>query len=265
MSYQPANLDDQPNHSDEVYYYISESHDPFYNISLEDYLYQARRDCDRIYFFWINTPSVFMGRYQCAQAETDWVYLQAQHIPILRRSSGGGTVYHDTGNLNYTCILNSPERNGFDLKAFPRPIINALAHEGVELTLSPRGDLRFEGLKVGGSAEATRQGRMLYHMSLLFDADLDQLERVLSVPKQEVARSRVSSVRSRVCNLSSVLPRQRTILEFRDLILEEIHRQYPELRPLELDEEEANAYIHRVREQRFANESWIHSSIGRKA
>lgn len=245
-----------------AYYYIGTSSDPFDNIALEDYLYTQRRDLDNIYFFWINRPSVFMGRYQCALAECDLDYIEAQQIPILRRSSGGGTVYHDLGNLNYTCIQNDLTGRGFDLKSFPRPIVTAMQRQGVELEISPRGDLRLEGRKVGGSAEATRSGRMLYHMSLLFDADLDQLERVLEVSSEISVRSRVPSVRSRVANLRTALPRVETIEAFRSLILEVITEQYDQCLPLTLDLE-AKAYIEEIRQKRYTSPEWIHSNIGR--
>lgn len=244
------------------YYYISPSNDPFYNIALEDYLYSCRLDCPHIYMLWVNSPSVFMGRYQTARAETDWEYLREQAIPILRRLSGGGTVYHDVGNLNFTCIQTDATGRGFDLAAFPQPIIRAMQSRGVELTRSPRGDLRLDGLKVGGSAETVRRGRMLYHLSLLFDADLTQLERILTVPEGESARSRVASVRSRVANLKAVLPGVNEMQEFRSIILAELHDMYPTLQPLELDQVEAEAYISRVRRERFETEEWIHSSIG---
>lgn len=246
----------------QVFYYISPSKDPFYNIALEDYLYSCRLDCQCIYMLWVNSPSVFMGRYQTARAETDWEYLQQRNIPILRRLSGGGTVYHDEGNLNFTCIKTDSIGRGFDLASFPQPVINAMLKQGLELVRSPRGDLRFNGLKVGGSAETVRRGRMLYHLSLLFDADLVELERVLSVPESELARSRVASVRSKVLNLKTVLPDINDIIAFREKLVEELHSMYPTIQPLVLNETEAELYISQVRREKFESDDWTHSSIG---
>ena len=130
-----------------AYYYISKSNDPYYNITLEDYLYRQLRSLETIYFLWINTPSVFMGRYQHAEAELDVEYLQKRGIALLRRTSGGGTVYHDEGNLNFSVIKNGEESKGFDLAACPQPVQSALAKKGVEVVRSPRGDLRLDGLK----------------------------------------------------------------------------------------------------------------------
>ena len=132
-----------------AYYYISTSRDPYYNIALEDYLYRQLRSLDTIYLLWINTPSVFMGRYQHPEAELDVEYLRSEGIALLRRTSGGGTVYHDEGNLNFSVIKNGEASVGFDLAACPQPIQSALAKQGVEVVRSPRGDLRLNDLKVG--------------------------------------------------------------------------------------------------------------------
>lgn len=247
----------------QAHYYISPSLDPFYNIALEDFLYRELRSYDHLYMLWINAPSVFMGRYQAAMAETDLTYLSERGIPLLRRTSGGGTVYHDEGNLNFTCIRTDRTRGGFDLKSFPQPVMSALRSLGVQVELSPRGDLRCGAFKIGGSAEATRQGRMLYHMCLLFDADLDALTHALNAPSDASVVSRVPSVRSRVCNIRSLLREDMTLAAFRDLLVEHIAYECTELLPLSLPED-ANAYISHQRQALFESPEWIHSPIGTK-
>ncbi len=249
-----------------AFYYISDSNNPYYNIALEYYLYNECRDIDTIYFFWVNSPSVFMGRYQYAQAECDLNYLKEQGIALLRRKSGGGTVFHDLGNLNYTCIKNAQsEGESFDLKAFPQPIIKAMAQQGVELTLSPRGDLRYQGLKVGGSAEAMRRGRMLYHLSLLFDTDLERLERCLAVKAEDGFTSRVASVRSKVCNLREAIGKESIskLDEFRALLLESIREGDDALEEFVLPLG-AKEQIEAFRADIFSKEEWIYSEVGKK-
>lgn len=245
----------------QAYYYISPSNDPFYNIALEDYFYTQRRDLEHIYMLWVNSPSVFMGRYQHAPAEMDMEYLCTHSIPVLRRSSGGGTVFHDLGNLNYTYISTDNTGRGHDLKRFPEPIIQLMACYGVDLELSPRGDLRLEGRKVGGSAEASRGRRMLYHMSLLVEADLAQLERVLVVKAEHQGLSRVPSVRSRVANLAEALPKGMRLEDFRHELLAHISQGYEQFTPIILPPE-ANKYIEQIKENKYANPEWIHSSMG---
>jgi len=245
-----------------AYYYISTSQDPYYNIALEDYLYRQLRSLETIYFQWINRPSVFMGRYQHAEAELDVEYLQKRGIALLRRTSGGGTVYHDEGNLNFSVIKNGEESKGFDLAACPQPVQSALAKKGVEVVRSPRGDLRLDGLKVGGAAEAMTRGRLLYHICLLFDTDLEELDRILTVAPGTKARSRVASVRSRVTNLRPTLPHGYTIADFQMLILDELMGIEEDLTPLILDDE-AEEYIQRKRAEQFEHLDWIHSSIGK--
>ncbi len=252
--------------TEQAYYYFSSSNDPFDNIALEYYLYSNLKSLDTIYFFWVNSPSVFMGRYQYAQAECNLDFLKQNDIPVLRRKSGGGTVYHDLGNLNFTCIKNELRAGeGFDIKAFPQPIISALAKKEVELSLSPRGDLRYQGLKVGGSAETIRKGRMLYHISLLFDANLEHLEEALRVEKEKnTFVSRVASVRSKVANLRDVIndPQVATIDDFRKLIVEEI-KEIAELEEITLAQE-AEDIIKGYRQEIFENKDWIYSEIGKK-
>ena len=248
-----------PSHA---YYYISPSTDPYYNIALEDYLYRQLRPLDTIYMLWVNRPSVFMGRYQWAEAELDLDYLEEQQIALLRRTSGGGTVYHDLGNLNFTAIKNDYSGQGFDLKAFPTPIQRALARRGVIVERSPRGDLRLDGYKVGGAAEAVNRSRMLYHICLLFDADLDELERILTVSPEVEARSRVASVRSHVTNLRPALPEGYTLTALQEDILTALKEEHTSLFPLDFTPA-VEEYIRTQRAEHFEHPDWIHSPIGR--
>ena len=203
-----------------------------------------------------------MGRYQHPEAELDVEYLRSRGIALLRRTSGGGTVYHDEGNLNFSVIKNGEASKGFDLAACPLPIQTALAKKGVEVVRSPRGDLRLEGFKVGGSAEAMTRGRLLYHICLLFDTDLDELERILTVAPDTTARSRVASVRSKVTNLRPTLPEGYTIIDLQTLILDELKEIEEELTPLVLGEE-VEEYIKLKRAEHFEHPDWIHSPIGK--
>lgn len=190
-----------------AYIYISPHTDPALNAAIEEYLYLQRRDLGRIYMLWVNEPSVFMGRYQSREAEVDMDYMRERGIRLMRRISGGGTVYHDAGNLNYTVIDSAEVGQAFDLKRYPEPIVHLCQSHGLPLVISPRGDLRLtDGRKVGGSAQAARSGRMLYHLSLLISADLTALDRVLASPEELRHLSRVQSVRSVVANLCDHLP-----------------------------------------------------------
>lgn len=241
-----------------TYYYISPSNDPLYNVALEAFLYHEMRHLDRIYMLWVNTPSVFMGKYQAAIAETNQAYLEQKQIPLIRRNSGGGTVYHDLGNLNYTCIANDLTGQGHNLADFPTPIQSFASKRGVELVRSPRGDLRYNGYKVGGAAEALRSGRMLYHMSLLFDADLGALEQAIT-PRGDIdVSSRVPSVRSQVCNLREPLALE-DMDAFRQGIIQELELKHGKLLPLELPQE-VEVYIPQAIKEKFGNPLWTYDT-----
>lgn len=157
---------------------------PYYNIALEDYLYRQLRPLDTVTMLWVNRPSVFMGRYQCLEAELDMAYLEERQIALLRRSSGGGTVYHDLGNLNFSVISNDHTGRGFDLQGLPECCADSPRHtrRRGRRTLATRGSeaRRAEGRRRCRGHHA--QPHAVPH-HLLFDTDLDELERILTVPE----------------------------------------------------------------------------------
>lgn len=246
-----------------AYLYISETNDPLVNIATEEYLYSQLRHFDKIYMLWINSPSVFIGKYQCPEAETDIKYTTDNNIPIIRRISGGGTVYHDLGNLNMTVIENEQRKGfGFDMSLFTRSVQSLLKKFGVQLIRSPRGDLRYNGIKVAGSAQAMKQGRMLYHLCMLFDADLSVLERVLIGDNTKF--SRVDSVRSKVVNIKSLIPQIKTTEDFMNMLISEIKSYEEELGTIRLDDDNFRRYISDSIKSKFGNNSWTFSDIGIK-
>lgn len=245
-----------------AYIYISDTNDPFENVATESFLYNFLLDKTDIYMFWINRQSVFMGKYQNAKAEINMKLLKSLSIPVIRRISGGGTVFHDLGNLNMSVISNECIKGkGFDIASFPISVQNVAMHQGVILERSRRGDLRYNGLKVAGSAEAMRKGRMLYHMSILFDTDLELLDNILKGDDNEL--SRVPSVKSNVINLKTLMPNVRDINCFIELIVQQIKSMYSDVEILRLPEN-ASSYIKKEIDDRFSSDSWTYSDIGNK-
>lgn len=246
------------------YIYISNTNNPFVNIAIEEYLYSQAKHLDKIYMFWINSPSVFIGKYQCPEAEANIDYLKENKIPIIRRISGGGTVYHDLGNLNMSVIENEKRKGaGFDMSLFVKSIQSALKENySIDLVRSDRGDLRFNNIKVAGSAQAMKQGRMLYHLCMLFDTNLTELEKVLQGDNNK--SSRVSSVRSKVVNIKSLAPSITDIGEFQNLIISQIEKEEGIFHKIVIDENEINKYVSDLIETKFGNDSWTFSDIGMK-
>lgn len=153
---------------------------------------------------WQNDKTVVIGKNQNAYAEVDLAYAEANGIRIARRLSGGGAVYHDMGNLNYTFITSNAD--ALDFAYFTRPVIDALATLGVNASLSGRNDLECNGKKVSGNAQYVKEGRVLHHGTLLFDTDAEVLSRVLRVDREKLAYRAVHSHKGRVCNLAPLLP-----------------------------------------------------------
>ena len=174
------------------------STDPWYNMSFDEYCLEQYPSDDSFFYLWRNRPSVIIGLNQNAYSEVNLGYLQAHDIRLARRVTGGGAVYHDLQNLNYTVI-------GRD--ASPQPVVAALRSLGVPAELSGRNDIFVEGRKVSGYARRLWRDRQIIHGTLMYDVDLDTLARVLDVPGSKLAVKGIASVKSRVANLKDFLPR----------------------------------------------------------
>ena len=156
-------------------YIINYSNDTAFNIALEEYAFKHLLDEDQIFLLWINKPSIIVGRHQNTIEEINRDYVREHGIEVVRRISGGGAVYHDLNNLNYTIISKEDENKAFDFKSFSTPVINTLAQLGVKAEFTGRNDLEIDGKKFCGNAQAYINGRIMHHGCLLFDVDLSVL------------------------------------------------------------------------------------------
>ena len=180
--------------------------DPHWNLALEQYVFD-RLPRDRSYFLlWQNDRSVIIGKHQNTPAEIDLPYVEAQGIQVVRRLSGGGAVYHDLGNLNFTFITDGEGAGTLDFALFCRPVVRVLESFGVSAQISGRNDITVCGKKFSGNSQYTREGRVMHHGTILFDSDLDAVTRALRVDEEKIRSKGVPSVRSRVTNLKEHLP-----------------------------------------------------------
>lgn len=182
---------------------ILDSTDPYRNLAVEEYLF--RNTLDDIFMLWQNEPTVVIGKSQNAHTEIDLDLARARGVHVARRITGGGAVYHDLGNVNYSILSPSKGKDGLDFAYFTAPIIAALASLGVHAELSGRNDLTVDGKKVSGSAQHAEGDRVLHHGTLLFDSDLAALSAVLRVDEEKLRARAIRSVRSRVTNLRPYL------------------------------------------------------------
>lgn len=236
-------------------YIVNNSNDPSYNIALEAYAFKELTAIDEIFILWINEPAIIIGKHQNAIQEINKEYTDAHGIHVNRRLSGGGAVYHDLNNLNYTIISNKSEEGAFDFKTFSKPVIDTLATLGVEANFTGRNDLEIDGKKICGNAQAYAKGRMMHHGCLLFDVDMSVLGDALKVSKDKIESKGVKSVRARVTNINNELSKKMTVLEFKDAILEQMKKEYPDMDEYVLTEEDLAA-IQELRDTQFGTWEW---------
>jgi len=193
------------------------SNDPFFNLALEEYMLKEKPIASMILILWQSNPSVVIGRHQNPFAETDGDYLRENKIELLRRISGGGAVYHDPGNLNYTLIVDGSHVSRHDFLFFAGPVIRCLEQLGLKAEATVRNDLTVDGRKFSGSARLLYRNRILHHGTILFDSDLCALEKALAPQDEYVSRS-PGSARSRVVNIREKLGADLDMDTFRQLL-----------------------------------------------
>lgn len=238
-------------------YIVNKSHNPFYNIALEAYAFRELRDEDELFILWINEPTIVIGKHQNAIEEINKAYTDENGIHVVRRLSGGGAVYHDLNNLNYTIISNKTQEGAFDFKTFSQPVIETLADLGVTATFTGRNDLEIDGKKFCGNAQAYYKGRMMHHGCLLFDVDMTVLGNALQVSKDKIESKGVKSVRARVTNILDELPEKMTVEAFSEQLLNKIKEQYPDMTEYVLSEADLEN-IQNLADNQFATWDWTY-------
>ena len=230
-------------------YFESKQTAPGYNLALETWLLETYRQEDVLYL-WQNGPSVIIGSNQVAANEVDLELAQRLRVPVVRRHTGGGAVYHDLGNLNFTWITRDTPASDRPYETFLAPLIRILRGLGIEAEFNGRNDLCVQGRKISGSAARVRQDRLLHHGTLLVDCDLQTMERLLTPPAEKLARNGVRSVKSRVATLREFAP-ELTVQKLKTAICQEF--QAGAAAPVPEVAEEA---IARLRREKFDNPAW---------
>lgn len=238
-------------------YIVNTSNDPAYNVALEAYAFQKLTDIDEIFILWINEPAIIIGRHQNTIQEINKEFIDKNGIHVVRRLSGGGAVYHDLNNLNYTIISNNTQEGAFDFQTFSKPVIDTLAKLGVKAEFTGRNDLEINGQKFAGNAQAYYKGRMMHHSCLLFDVDMSVLGQALKVSKDKIESKGIKSVRARVTNIVDHLSDKITVQEFSDAILAQMKEEYPEMDEYVLSDAELSE-IQAMRDNQFATWDWTY-------
>lgn len=236
-------------------YIVNKSTKPDYNIALEEYCFKKLLHHDKVFILWINEPAIIVGKHQNTVEEINAEFVRENGIHVIRRISGGGAVYHDLNNLNYTIISNEDKGAEFDFKTFSMPVIDTLADLGVNAEFTGRNDLVIGDKKICGNAQAYIKGRVMHHGCLLFDTDLSVLAKALEAPKDRIKSKSTKSVRSVVDNILPNLPEKITVDEFSEKLLAHMKAKFPEMKKYEFSEKEL-VEIEELRKSKFGAWEW---------
>ncbi|MEO4054551.1 lipoate--protein ligase [Solibacillus sp. CAU 1738] len=230
--------------------------DPRINLAIEEYVLKNMDiDKDDFLLFYINQPSIIIGKNQNTIEEINTDYVEDNGVIVVRRLSGGGAVYHDLGNLNFSFLTKDDGNSFHNYKKFTQPVVEALAKLGVNAELSGRNDILAEGRKVSGNAQYATRGRMFSHGTLMFDTEIDAVVSALKVKKDKIESKGIKSVRSRVANISEFLPEKISVEQFRMEILKSIFDGEENIQYYELTGDDWSK-IHEISQGRYQQWDW---------
>jgi len=212
------------------------STDPYFNLATEEYILKNFEE--NSFMLWRNAPSIIVGKHQNTLAEINAGYVKKHQIPVVRRLSGGGAVFHDLGNLNFTFIQEGENQQLIDFRRYTEPLLEVLQKIGIDAKFEGRNDLTIDGKKFSGNAEHIWRKRVLHHGTLLFSSKMTDLSQALNADPMKFRDKSVKSVKSRVTNISEHLRRNMDVLEFAEAIQNHIIEKYPDARFYDLSDED---------------------------
>ncbi len=238
-----------------VHYLETGSRDPRYNLAFEEFVLTHRTEGEYL-MLWQNENTVVVGQNQNAEEEIDRAFVEAHGITVVRRTTGGGAVYHDLGNLNYSFITDSGDAEQITMTRFTQPVVAALQGLGLQAEAAGRNDILVEGKKVSGTAQRLVGNRILYHGTMLFDSDPSMVAGALRADPAKFQSKSSKSVRSRIGNIRSFLPKDMTLPAFWEYLKQALAQggelQEEHLTPEELEE------VQRLRDEKYATWEWTY-------
>lgn len=229
--------------------------DPTLNLAMEEYVLKQMPNDDSYFLFYVNRPSIIIGKNQNTIEEVNQPYIDEHGIDVVRRISGGGAVYHDTGNLNFSFITDDDGNSFHNFKKFTEPIVEALKSLGVEAELSGRNDIQVGNAKISGNAMVKVKERMFSHGTLILNSELDEVQNALRVNPAKIKSKGIKSVRSRVANIVEFLDEPIDIDTFKEIILKTIFGETNQVEEYKLtDEDWAN--IEQLSNEKYRTWDW---------
>lgn len=231
------------------------SFNPCYNLALEEYILKVLPPEDYL-VLWQNEPTVVVGKHQNTIEEINSAYVKEHNINVVRRITGGGAVYHDLGNLNFSFITKVKSKELLDFRSLTLPVINALGKLGIAAESSGRNDITVDGKKISGNAQCIYKDRFLHHGTLLFDSDLDMVAKALNVKHDKIQSKGIKSIRSRVTNINEYLRISMNIDEFKKMLINYLSEE-KQLEEYKLEEKNFKE-IRELTEAKYSTWEWTY-------
>lgn len=229
--------------------------DPMVNLAMEEYVLKEIPTDDSYFLFYVNQPSIIIGKNQNTHEEINEQYTRENDIKAVRRVSGGGAVYHDEGNLNFSFITEDDGESFHNFKRFTQPIVDALQDMGVNAALSGRNDIEIDGKKVSGNAMFSQKGRMFSHGTLMLESDVSEVQNALKVNPKKIESKGVKSVKGRIGNINDFLDERIDIDEFKRRILANIFDGEENIEEYKLSDEDWEK-INKLSEEKYQTWEW---------
>ena len=241
-----------------IYYIESHDTDPRRNLALEQFVFDDLDRSHSYFMLWQNHNSIIVGKHQNTLEEINAAFVKEKGIRVVRRLSGGGAVYHDLGNLNFTFITDADKQGGIDFAVFCEPIRNALLSLGVPVEISGRNDMIVDGKKFSGNAQYIKEGRVMHHGTILYDSDMGVLSQALKPGVDKIESRGVKSVQSRVTNIRPYMKTDMSVTDFwaalKDFMVSAFDMGELTLGP------EQNAAVEELKEKIYSQWSWNYGS-----
>ncbi|WP_273062332.1 lipoate--protein ligase [Colibacter massiliensis] len=231
------------------------STDPYLNLALENYIFEYMEPKEDCFLLWQIDNTILVGKHQNTVEEINCKFVDEHHIHVVRRLTGGGAVFHDLGNINYSFIVKRQRDRDFNFAVFAEPVLRVMNNLGIKAEFSGRNDLLIDGMKFSGNAQCVNEERLLHHGCIMVDADVDYLSSALQVKKKKYESRSIKSVRSRVTSVNSHLSIPLNAAQFKKLLLQEVLKDNENMEPLVITEADWEN-IKKLKEKRFAAWQW---------